>query len=55
MEVLGPQLGNPADVRRKIERRLFAFGATKAARMYPQPQKADGLLEEFIAAFGSKA
>ena len=28
--VLGRGLGGPADARRKIERRLFAFGATKA-------------------------
>ena len=52
MEVLGPELGKPADVRRKIERRLFAFGATKAARTYPQPLKADNLMEEFQASFG---
>ncbi len=52
MEVLGPELGKPADVRRKIERRLFTFGATKAARTYPRMPKADSLLEEFQAAFG---
>jgi hypothetical protein len=51
MEVLGSDLGKPADVRRKIERRLFTFGATKAARTYPRSPKADGLLEEFQAAF----
>jgi hypothetical protein len=45
-------VGNPADVRRKIERRLFVFGATKATRTYPRPLKVDGLLEEFQAAFG---
>jgi len=52
MEVLGPELGKPADVRRRIERRLFIFGATKAARTYRRPVKADGLLEEFQATFG---
>jgi len=52
VEVLGSLLGNPADVRRKIERRLFAFGATKATRTYPRPLKVDGLLDEFQAAFG---
>ncbi len=46
-EVLGPGLGGPGDARRKIERRLFAFGATKAARTYPRPTKLDGLLDEF--------
>jgi len=52
MEVLGPELGKPADVRRKIERRLVAFGATKATRTYPRLIKADGLLEQLQAAFG---
>jgi hypothetical protein len=58
VEVLGPGPGpgwgpgSPADVRRKIERRLFAFGATKAARTYSRPKKLDGLLEEFQAEFG---
>jgi len=31
-EVLGRGLGGPANTRRKIERRLFAFGATKFIR-----------------------
>jgi len=52
VEVLGPGPGSPADVRRKIERRLFAFGATKATRTYPRPTKLDGLLEEFQATIG---
>ncbi|MGO9271496.1 MAG: hypothetical protein ACLQOO_14755 [Terriglobia bacterium] len=52
VEVLGPGPGSPADVRRKIERRLFAFGATKAARTYPRPAKLDDMLEEFQAAIG---
>jgi hypothetical protein len=52
VEVLGSRLGKPADVRHKIERRLFAFGATKATRTYPRPLKVDGLLEEFQATFG---
>jgi hypothetical protein len=38
-EVLGPGLGSPAEVRREIERRLFAFRATKAARTYPRPNE----------------
>lgn len=50
-EVLGPRLGGPADARRKIERRLFAFGATKATRTYPRPMKVDSLLDEFQAEF----
>jgi hypothetical protein len=50
---MGSRLGNPADVRRKIERRLFAFGATKATRRYPRPLKVDGLLQEFQEAFGN--
>ena len=52
VEVLGSGLGGPADARRKIERRLFAFGATKAARTYPRPTKLDGLLDEFQATVG---
>ncbi len=49
MEVLGPGLGGPGDTRRTMERRLFAFGATKATRTYPRPTKVDGLLDEFQA------
>jgi len=56
VEVLGWRSGggpgSPADVRRKIERRLFAFGATKAARTYPRPTKIDGMLEEIQTAVG---
>jgi len=52
VEVLGPGPGSPGDVRRKIERRLFAFGATKAARTYPRPTKLDGLLDDFQATVG---
>jgi len=48
-EVLGSGLGGPADARRKIERRLFAFGATKATRTYPRAMKLDSLLDEFQA------
>ena len=44
--------GSPAEVRRKIERRLFAFGATKAARTYRRPRTQGGPLEEFHAQFG---
>ena len=51
-EVLGPGLGGPGDARRKIERRLFAFGATKATRSYPRPMKLDGVLDELQATVG---
>jgi len=44
--------GSPAEVRRKIERRLFAFGATKAVRTYRLPTTQSGPLEEFHAQFG---
>jgi len=44
--------GSPAEVRRKIERRLFAFGATKAARTYRRPTTEGGPLEEFQSQFG---
>ncbi len=52
VDVLGSALGGPADVRRKIERRLSVFGATKATRTYARPPKGDGLLEQFQAVFG---
>lgn len=51
-EVLGPRPGGPAEVRRKIERRLLAFGATKASRTYPRTTKLDGLIDEFQATVG---
>jgi len=49
-EVLGWDVGGPDDARRKIERRLFAFGATKAARSYPKPRKAGTPRDQFMAA-----
>ncbi|MGO9269193.1 MAG: hypothetical protein ACLQOO_02860 [Terriglobia bacterium] len=49
VEVLGQGLEGPGDARRKIERRLFAFGATKTARRYPRPTKRDRLLDKFEA------
>jgi len=49
VEVLGQGLEGPSDARRRIERRLFAFGATKTARRYPRPTKRDRLLDKFEA------
>ena len=40
------------DTRRKIERRLFAFGATKFTRRYPKRQKAETARDQFQAAMG---
>ena len=48
--VLGRGLAGPADARRKIERRLFAFGATKFTRRYPKRQKAETARDQFQAA-----
>jgi len=48
--VLGRGLVGPADTRRRIERRLFAFGATKFTRRYPKRQKAETAKDEFQAA-----
>src|SRR5271166_4489415 len=48
--VLGCGLGGPADARRKIERRLFAFGATKFIRRYPKRQKVETARDQFQAA-----
>jgi len=50
--VLGRGLGGPADTRRRIERRLFAFGATKFTRRYPKRQKAETARDQFQAAMG---
>jgi len=47
--VLGLGMRGTADVRRRIERRLFAFGATKATRVYPRPPKVDDVLERLQA------
>ena len=48
--VLGRGLAGPADTRCKIERRLFAFGATKFTRRYPKRQKAETARDEFQTA-----
>ncbi|MGO9269524.1 MAG: hypothetical protein ACLQOO_04580 [Terriglobia bacterium] len=48
--VLGWGLGGPADARRRIERRLFAFGATKFTRRYPKRQKVETAKDQFQAA-----
>jgi hypothetical protein len=50
IEVLGWGVVGPADARRKIERRLFAFGATKAIRRYPKPRKVETTRDQFQAA-----
>ena len=48
--VLGRGLAGPADARRKLERRLFAFGATKFTRRYPKRQKVETARDQFQAA-----
>jgi len=48
--VLGRGLGGPAEARRRIERRLFAFGATKFTRRYPKSRKAGKARDQFQAA-----
>jgi len=45
--VLGCGLGGPADARRNIERRLFAFGATKFTRRYPKLRKVETPRDQF--------
>ncbi|MGO9273341.1 MAG: hypothetical protein ACLQOO_24410 [Terriglobia bacterium] len=37
------------DARRKMERRLFAFGATKAIRRYPKSRKVETARDQFQA------
>jgi hypothetical protein len=49
--VLGP-VGGPADVRRKIEARLFLFGAKPGQRKYRQAGRERTTFEEFVKALG---
>jgi hypothetical protein len=53
VSVLGAPLGSPAEVRRRIESRLFIFGARPGRRKYPRESRSERLLAEFEAAFGS--
>ncbi len=48
--VLGRGLTGPADTRRRIERRLFAFGATKFTRRYPKPRELETTRDQFQGA-----
>jgi hypothetical protein len=48
--VLGRPLGGPADVRRKIEARLFLFGAKPGRRKYPRATAKEMEFEEFMKA-----
>ncbi|MGO9273229.1 MAG: hypothetical protein ACLQOO_23835 [Terriglobia bacterium] len=50
--VLGRGLAGPADTRCMIERRLFAFGATKFTRRYPKRQKVETARDQFQAVMG---
>ncbi len=50
--VLGRPLGSPAEVRRRIELRLFIFGARPGRRSYPRESRPERLLAEFEEAFG---
>jgi hypothetical protein len=52
LAVLGPPLGGPADVRRKIEARLFLFGAKPGKRRYPRGTRRQPTFEEFMEAVG---
>ncbi len=52
VSVLGRPLGSPAEVRHRIESRLFIFGARPGRRNYPQESPPERLLAEFEAAFG---
>jgi len=49
--VLGP-VGGPADVRRKIEARLFIFGAKPGQRKYPRQTRREPTFKEFLDAVG---
>ena len=49
--VLGRPVGSPADVRGRIESRLFIFGAKPGKRMYPRQSSRERLLEEFQETF----
>jgi hypothetical protein len=46
--VLGRPLGGPADVRRKIEARLFLFGAKPGQRKYPRVTLRELAFEQFL-------
>jgi len=50
--VLGRPLCSPADVRRKIEARLFIFGAKPGKRKYPRRMPSERLFQQFVEAFG---
>jgi len=49
--VLGP-VGGPTDVRRKIEARLFIFGAKPGKRKYRRQTRREPTFQEFIEAVG---
>ncbi len=53
--VLGRPLGAPADVRRRIESRLFVFGAKPGRRKYPGQSRQQALLRKFMKAFSQRA
>ena len=50
--VLGYPLGPPAQIRGRIESRLFVFGAKPGQRSYPRSSRRERLLEEFQETFG---
>ncbi len=52
VSVLGQPLGSPTEVRRRIESRLFIFGARPGRRKYPRESRRQHLLKEFEEAFG---
>ncbi len=52
VSVLGRPLGPPAEVRRRIELRLFIFGASPGRRKYPRVSTREQLLKELEEAFG---
>jgi hypothetical protein len=51
--VLGRRLGSPADVRQKIEARLFLFGAKPGRRTYPRETPMKQLRRQFLDLFAS--
>ena len=50
--VLGRPVGSPAEVRCRIESRLFIFGGRPGRRKYPREATRQQLLSEFQKAFG---
>ncbi len=52
VSVLGRPLGSPAEVRRRIELRLFIFGASRGRRKYARVSAREQLLKELEEAFG---